>query len=261
MKKLLGALLALAMLCVFGSLVGAADDLGLTEMELGSPITVTVGAQAGAHLAFYPAQSGWYTLEGTATFEEVYVSFNVSLHENSLVSAVRGPLMDHPGTLLLNNSGTPVAAAGNDRKSGMRSLYLQAGKSYEVEVRCAAIVFGSAFGAGDTPTVVVRKAESITGRGTVNANNVVIDNGAPVRMDELFTTSPPYSLMRVSVLGDAVGADLIAKKAGASTLVFYDMAGNEVGRSTVTVRQWWESIHPILQSLLRWFAFGWIWMR
>lgn len=249
------------MLFAFGSLAGATDDLGMTEMELSSSVTVTVGAQSGAHLAFYPAQSGWYTLEGTPTLEDVYVSFNVFLHENSLVSTVKGPLMDHPGTLLLNSGGTPVAAAGNDRKSGMRSLYLEAGKSYEVEVRCAAIIFGSAFGAGDTPTVVVRKAETVTGRGSVNANNVVTDNGAPVRMDELFTTSPPYSLMRVSVLGDAVGADLIAKKAGTSTLVFYDMAGNEVGRSTVTVRQWWETINPVLQFLLRWLAFGWIWMR
>jgi len=264
MKKWTSVLLALAMLagfCVLGGVGAAAEDLGFPEMMLGTPMEVTTNAFMGmaGELAFYPAETGWYVFEGTSPDATVFLFFTVKLHENGLVSDVNPPATGARNPILLGSAGMPIGAGSvnGSRNSGMSCLYLTGGKSYSVSVR--ALTASSAPVPATFP-VVVLKAESVTGRGNVAARNLELEVGAIVRADELFATLPPYGILRVTVQGDAVDAGLIAKKAGVSTLVFCDMVGNEVGRSTVTVLKWWQALSPFLQFLLRWVCFGWIWM-
>ena len=260
MKKWTSVLLALVMLagfCASWSIgTSAAEDLGFTEIALGTPVTVTTNANGDALLAFYPTETGWYVFEGTSPDEDVFLIFTVELHENSIVSEVG---ISASG-VLLNDSGTTVGVMPvGSKNSGMKSLYLEAGKSYSVKVRALTI---SSVPVVTTFPAAVYAAKSMTGMGNVAVRNIELDGvGAIVRTDELFTAPPPYGVLRVSVQGDAVGTDLIAKKAGVSTLVIYDMAGNEVGRCTATVLKWWQKLPSFLQVLLRWAAFGWIWMK
>jgi len=263
MKKLTCAFLALAMLAGlsgFMNVCAAAGDLGFTELLLNTPITVSSDSNGSAGpLAFYPAQTGWYIFEGTSPGESTFLIFTVQLHENGTVSEVHPPIANSANTILLNGSGAPVSTITRGRRnSGMKSLYLESGKSYSVEVRA---LTGSSAGVAATFQVAVLAANSVTGRGTVNARNIELASaGAIAAAEEIFASPPPYGVLRVSIQGDAVGADLVAKKAGVSTLVFYDLAGNEVGRSTVTVLSWWQRLPVFLQVLLRWFVFGWLWM-
>ncbi|MCL2106787.1 MAG: hypothetical protein FWH26_07025 [Oscillospiraceae bacterium] len=265
MKKWTSVLLALAMMagfCVFWSITAAAEDLGSPEMALGTPMEITTDSFLGmaGDLAFYPAETGWYVFEGTPPDATAFLSFTVQLHENSLITDVNPPDTGAMNPILLNSSGTPVGvgAMHGSRNSGMRCLYLTGGKSYGVNIR--ALTASSAPVPATFP-VVVLKAESVTGRGNVNAKNLELEVGAVVRADEVFASLPPYGLLRVTVQGDAVDGNLVAKKAGISILVFHDMAGTEVGRSTVTVLKWWQKLPSLLQFILRWVCFGWAWMR
>jgi len=106
---------------------------------------------------------------------------------------------------------------------------------------------------------VVKKA-GVTGYGNVSPKDVTIGFGQSVRGSDIFPDPPPYGVLRVDVLGDTVDQNLRGVKPGTSTLVFYNWAGDEVGRSTVTVLNWWQSLPSFLQFLLRWFCFGWLWM-
>ena len=106
------------------------------------------------------------------------------------------------------------------------------------------------------------KKANLTGQGKIQPKDIALNIGETVYASDLFPTQPPYHLLRVEILGNTVGADLVAVRVGTSTLVFYDTEDTEVGRCTVTVlaNHWWQTLPDFLQLLLRWFAFGWLWM-
>ena len=263
MKKLACFLLALALLAGLSFAVAAEPILPDVTMELDEPVYLEwAGAGYAGAFLFYPAQSGWYVFEGShSPGVDALTVVGVSHVEGDINQA----LGEHGRLLLYNKAGTQFLASAYT--SATRIAYLEAGAQYVV----SGLALTDGGGAGlpaDTFPLVARRAV-LTGKGNVSPQNITIKlNGEPANFLDVFPAAVPYDLLRLEILGDALGQGFKGVKAGTSTLVFYDWEGNEVGRSTVTVNAPPPNLIPgtnreatILNWILYIVFFGWIWMR
>ncbi len=259
MKRLMSAFLAMVFMfgiCAIGGFNAAAEETELV-LKLGELQSVTVWINP-VTLYFTPDESGWYTFEGIGPQSSTQAY-------KFLIPNTEGQILPGNGVnvCLLKKDLTPISnslaqARDKNSASSRQSVYLVAGRKYEIETSSTTF-FG--FPSSTTYSVVVKKSIDVIGTGPVNANDVEVKFEAPLAGDKIFTTPQPYSILRVEVLGDAVNADMVSVKRGESTLVFYDLLGNEVGRSKVTVLPWWENLGWLQKNLLKFLCFGWIWMR
>jgi len=265
MKKIISVILAALLLAGAGA-VGASAAIW-PEMQLGVPKAVTndIALMPGItrELSFIPTVTGWYTFEAICDKDHgVGASHSINLTDSN------GNTMPGPHIQLFDyTSGTSLKLPGAvSQLSDRQSYSLAAGSEYFVSFRTQwTSPLGVPSDFTDTFELVVREPKDVTNRGSFIVNNVTLKRGAPLRMDQLFAAPPVYNLMRVKVTGYTFGKDnegyLTANDLGEAALVFYDMAGNQIGSSRVTVVGWWDSLPNFVQWLLRIFAFGWIWMR
>jgi len=281
MKKLMCVLLAVVMLAGLG--VGAVaaidpeDPTTWPEIVLDEPADMEWDSEfvygtfanlifKGGYVGYYsfvPQDSGWYNLEVLGG-----QSFNNSQWLIEAAESADGRLIPSFMFQLINMSNQLVQCYENlINGANVNSLsYLEKGKGYQV----GAIAVRPFSGKPDIPDgtiqALIKKAD-VTGSGNVQPINVTSSVGGYINIFDIFPVFPSYPVLRVNTVGDAVDSRLVPKKAGISTLIFYDWDGNEVGRCTVTVEEpaltlkWWQSLPTFLQFLLRWLAFGWFWMR
>ena len=260
MKKLCSILLAICMMAGLIGLVSAAavevdpyDSSTWPELVLNQAMDFEMGYDDIDGQVYYgwgifrPVETGWYVFEilgpQKATFD-------------FRLMRMIGPQGRRTGSefrfMLCNNDYNLVNAIASDR---CIIAYLEIGTEYVASAQQTNFFT-------ETCQLLVKK-ESISGEVKVQTNDITIYVGQ-IALWHVFPVWPwpSYHILRVESLGDAVNQYLVAKNPGISTLVFYDMADNEVGRCTVTVTPapWWQSLSPFLQLLLRWFAFGWLWM-
>jgi len=232
----------------------------------GVPVQVEfAGKEAAERASFYfvPQASGWYIFETYgSTNGEAYTLMPIYENGNDY------PLYGYD-FLLLNSKDWHIGSRSVSSKEASRVITLKAGTEYWITVNSAIVEmqgdwpdWDTAVPAENTFQLRVIRAEDEAGRGSVQPKDVkigafrLLNNallGDRVRAYQLFPEQlPPYRVLRVEVLGDSVDEYLSAVKAGQSTLVFYDMAGNEVGRSTVTVSwfSWWQTLLTYLRFVL-----------
>jgi len=273
MKKFIGILLVAMLLCGFLGLGVAAKDqenpLTWPELALGQQVDLELytdpddGTQGYVgQYRFTPIESGWYVFRVIFPTSSWLLGTMYAFDFDSVAVQIMGNF----GPLLLMNMADQVVNKSEFDMlfgGGTSIAYLEGGKEYYV-VAAVASIGGGIGNPGPEPPVgiyqaVVKKA-NVTGYGKVQPSNLAIDIGEQIGVRALFSDLPPYHVLRVEVLGDAVDQNLRGVKVGTSTLVFRDIAGTEVGRSTITVGKWWQTLPSFLQLILRWFAFGWLWM-
>jgi len=264
MKKLASALLALVMMTGLFTMTAGAFDDWMPVLELGQPAQVQ--PQDGWILiTFTPPQSGWYVFSTDLPADVLGGWYSLGTKHDRGTSF---ELLDDCYPVLYNRSNRRVGGDFPYEYSfasstsldifwpAQTAYYLQGGQEYEVMT----ISLDDAI-----CNVTVQKAEDFTGRGNVRPRDLTLYLDDVLSAAYLFPCydppRSPYPLLRVEVLDSALDQNFAAVKTGKSTLVFYDWAGNEVGRSTVRVKaKWWQRLSPSSQRTLRNFAFGQYWM-